>query len=439
MSQQDQSAKDAEHNRKNQAAPATRPVLTPRNMQSAAGTTPAAQAPKPAAPQAAKPPAAPSQPVRPPAAYATGQTRHRLLALSFLIVVILPTLISAWYLWMRAEDRYISTVAFSVRKESASPSMDMLGGLTAFTGDSSASDTDVLYDFLRSEDVVARIDQAVDLRGKFSKGWPRDRIFAFDPNGTIEDLTEYWQNRIQVLYDTSSRIITLNVSAYTPEDARDIAQAAFDESSSTINRLSDIAREDTTRFARAELTRSQQRLTETRQALTGYRIRSQIVDPAADLAGQMGVLGQLQSQLAEALVAYDTLRESARENDPRAIQARQRIDAIRSRIAQEREKFSTPGEGPGGESYAQLLAEYERLASDMEFAEAAFRSAQASYDTALAEAQRQSRYLAAHIEPRVAQASLVPDRPRLLMWIFVGLVLGWAILLLIYYSIRDRR
>lgn len=375
----------------------------------------------------------------PPVETAHLELRHKLILLSFLVVVALPTLVSAWYLWTRAEDQYISTIAFSVRKEEASPSLDIMGGITQLTGGTTASDTDILYDFLRSEDIVARIDKSIDLRSRFSKGWPNDPVFALDPSKSIEELARYWRRQVHVLYDTSTRLITLEVAAFTREDAYEIAKATFEESSRTINRLSDIAREDAMRFARNELDRVQKRLTETRQALTSFRMRTQIVDPMADLAGQMGVLNSLQNQLAEALISLDTLRENARPDDQRVIQAEQRINAIRSRMAEERSKFGAVGEGPGGENYAQLVSEFEKLAADMEFAETAFRSAQGSYDAAVAEAQRQSRYLAAHIEPKLAEASIAPNRPKLLASVFGIMLLVWSVGLLIYYSIRDRR
>jgi capsular polysaccharide transport system permease protein len=377
--------------------------------------------------------------VRPTVPNARMELRHKLILLSFLLVVGLPTLISAWYLWTRAEDQYISTVSFSVRKEDASPSIDILGGITQLASNTTASDTDILYDFLGSEDIVSKIDKTMDLRARFSKAWPDDPVFALNPSLPIEDLTKYWRRQVRVLYDTSTRLITLQVAAFTREDAYEIARAAFDESSRTINRLSDIAREDTTRFARTELEKAQARLTETRQALTTFRMRTQIVDPKADLSGQMGVLNSLQAQLAEALITLDTLHNVARDDDHRVTQAKQKIDAIRARIVDERAKLGAAGEGPAGESYAQLMAEYEKLASDMEFAEVTFRSAQAGYETAVAEAMRQSRYLAAHIEPKIAESSLAPRRAWLLASVFGVMLLGWSIMLLIYYSIRDRR
>ena len=180
-------------------------------------------------------------------------------------------------------------------------------------------------------------------------------------------------------------------------------------------------------------------MTTARQALTAFRMRTQIVDPTADLEGQMGILNSLQAALAETLIELDTLRENATDRDQRVIQTEKKVDAIRNRISEEREKFSASSEGPGGENYAELMAEYEKLSSDMLFDQTAYRSARAAHDIAQAEAQRQSRYLAAHIEPKLAEASLVPNRPYLLACVFGALLLGWSVMLLIYYSVRDRR
>lgn len=382
----------------------------------------------------------PDAPVRPTVSIAHPRRRHWLLLVSFLLMVVLPTALWAWYLWARASDQYVSTVGFSVRKEETTPSIDLLGGLAPLAGGSTgASDTDILYEYIRSQDMVEIIDARLDLQTRFSRAWPRDFVFALDPEDHIEDMTEYWQRQVKVLYDTTSGLITLKISAFTPEDAQEIAAAVFQQSSDKINELSAIARDDATRLAKAELDATREELTTTRQAMTAFRMKSQIVDPEADLAGQMGVLSGLQGQLAEALIAHDLLTENARPTDHRVTQSQQKIDALRRLIDAERGKFGAEGQGPAGESYAQLMAEYEKLAVDREFAEGAYRGARVAYETALAEAQRKSRYLAAHIEPKVAQSSTEPDRPWLLVMIGAMLLAGWSILALIYYSVRDRR
>ena len=391
-------------------------------------------------PMPAAPVPPPIEPVRPTVSVAHPRRRHWLLLISFLLMVVLPTALWAWYLWVRASDQYVSTVGFSVRREDMTPAIDLLGGLAPLAGGGSgASDTDILYEYIRSQDMVETIDAKLDLHARFSRDWPRDFVFALDPEDHIEDMTDYWQRQVKVLYDTTSSLITLKVSAFTPEDAQEIAAAVFQQSSDKINELSAIARDDATKLAKAELDQTRQELTTTRQAMTAFRMKSQIVDPEADLAGQMGVLSGLQGQLAEALIAHDLLIENARPTDHRVTQSQQKIDALRRLIDAERGKFGAEGQGPDGESYAQLMAEYEKLAVDREFAEGAYRGARIAYEAALAEAQRKSRYLAAHIEPKVAQSSTEPDRPWLLIMVTAMLLAGWSILALIYYSVRDRR
>ena len=176
-----------------------------------------------------------------------------------------------------------------------------------------------------------------------------------------------------------------------------------------------------------------------REAMTEFRSRTQIVDPSADLQGQMGLLSTLEQQLAEALISADLLRESTRASDPRITQAERRIEVIQARIEDERRKLGVGGGSGAGEDYATLLAEFERLAVDREFAEQAYTAALATYDQALAEARRKSRYLVAYIRPTLAEASKYPKTIELLAITGFVLTAIWGIGVLIYYSVRDRR
>ncbi len=154
----------------------------------------------------------------------------------------------------------------------------------------------------------------------------------------------------------------------------------------------------------------------------------------------MGLVNTLQAQLAESYIQIDLLRGSTVESDPRIAQAEARISVIENRIAEERRKLGVGGAVTGdGEDYATLISEFERLLVDREFAEQAYVAALAAYDAALAEARRQSRYLAPYIRPTLAETSQFPQRLTLVGLVALFLVTGWAIAVLIFYSLRDRR
>ena len=186
-----------------------------------------------------------------------------------------------------------------------------------------------------------------------------------------------------------------------------IAEAIQDESSKMINDLSAIAREDATRYAREDLDSPMERLKRAREALTAFRVANQIVDVTADIQGQMGLLNTLQAQLAEALIEIDLLTNIRPRGRSAAGAGAAPDRGDRGPDRRRAPEVRHGGDGEGGESYATTVAEFERLTVDREFAERAYVAALSAYDAARAEANRQSRYLAAYISPTLAESSRV--------------------------------
>ena len=367
--------------------------------------------------------------------------RHWGLLVSFLLLVVLPFAAVAYYLYEVAVDQYASTTGFTVRTNEAGAATDVLGGLAAFTGGGGGQrDADILFEFIVSQELVQRVNARMDLVAHYSAPYAQDPVFALAPDATIEGLVDQWQRIVRISYSQSTGLIELRVLAFSPDMARDVAQAIIEESQVLVNELNATARADAMRFAQTDLDSALVRLRTAREALTAFRTRSQIVDPESDLQGRMGVLNNLQQQLAEALIEYDLLGENtANPNDPRLRQSAQRIDVIQARIAQERENFTSSDVQVGGEDYPTLIAEFEGLVVDREFAEESYRAALTALDLARTNATRQSRYLAVFIQPTMPEAAEFPRREVIAGLAGLFLLLGWAILALIFYSIRDRQ
>lgn len=372
--------------------------------------------------------------------------RHWGQVTSFVALVLLPLMAIAMYLFTVAEDQYASVTGFTVQREEGSTPGHFLGISPALMGGQTASDTDVLYAFIQSQDMVERIDALIDLRAHYSRHWTgpvfsSDKAFSLWPGATIEDLVWYWSRIVRVSYDQATGLIEVRVTAFDPDYATELARLIVDESQSMINALSRAARDDTMRYATDDLEEALRRLKEAREALTLYRTKTQIVDPLADLQTRLGVMDNLQQQLAQALISYDLLLETTTETDPRVERADRRISAIRERISSERDTFASDESPHGavGGDYPTLIAEFERLSVDLEFAEQAYRAALTAVDVARENAIRQNRYLATYIDPTRAESADYPKRTMLLGLAGLFLVLAWSILVLIYYAVRDRR
>jgi capsular polysaccharide transport system permease protein len=398
-----------------------------------------ARKPAPRRRAAAKPAAAaeappPVEPVTDPLP-ARARPRHWGMLASFALLVLAPFAVSVWYLWARAADQYHSEVAFSIRSEEAgtSAAAGLLGALTSL-GSGSASDTDILFEYIRSQRIVEEIDAELDLRAIYRRA--RDPVFALGDNASIEALLREWRRMVEVSYDSGGGIIHVRANAFTPEDARTIAAAILAHSGALVNRLSDQAREDAVRFARTELAEAEANVRAQRQRLADFRRDNRIVDPAADAAGQTGLLNALQAQLAQALVDRDMLLSYAEPSDQRVVQVNRRIDAIGERIEAERAALGVAGTAG---TLPVVLGAYEELQVDTEFANTAYTQALGGLTAARAEARRQSRYLAPHIQPTFAESALYPRRVLLAGLTGLFLLLGWSIAMLVYYNVRDNR
>jgi len=400
---------------------------------------PAAQKTPPPKPAANGQKATPPK-VYPPAPAAKIRRRHWGLLGSFVLFVLVPLFCFGLYLWIVAQDQYASSTGLTVRQEEGGGASDLLGGFAQqIAGSVSGSDGEILYEFILSQNLVQKIDAELDLVGHYTSAWPRDPLFALWPDPSIEDLTDYWGRIVRVSHDQGSGLIDVRVLAFSPDIAQRIAQQIVQRSQDEINSLNNQARADATGYALADLEEAVARLKQAREALIAFRSRTQIVDPEADLQSRLGVMSNLQQQLAQALIEWDVLQESARTDDPRVIQAARRIEVIRDRIVQERQSFTTGGTtGALGQDYPSLIAEYEGLIVDREFAEETYRVALTAVDLARANAQRQSRYLATYIQPTQAQSSQYPQRVVLFGIAGFFLLLAWSVMALIYYSVRDR-
>lgn len=366
--------------------------------------------------------------------------RHFGLLLSFLMMVAAPLFVVVYYLYTYAQDQYASDAGFTVRGEESGAATDILGGIAQFAGANTRTDGDILYEFITSAELVGRLSNRMDLVAHYSAPHGIDPVFSLSPDAAFEDLVSHWQDVVRVSYSQNNGLIEIEVLAFDPVTAHTLSTAIVEESQALINELNAQARTDAMRFAELDLEAAITRLRSAREALTQFRTETRIVDPESDLQGRSGVLNTLQQQLAEALIEFDLLSENTTNpNDPRVVQAQRRIEVIRARIEQERLDFATQDIGAGGIDYPTLMARFEGLVVDRQFAEEGYRAALTALDVARTNAARQSRYLAVFIRPTLPESAEFPRRDVIAGLALLFLLLGWSIAALIYYSIRDRQ
>ncbi len=366
------------------------------------------------------------------------KARHHLLVLSLVFLVLLPTAIVGFYLFAIAHDQYHSIVSFSVRSEEMPTSGDFLGAITR-AGSNGASDSEIIREFLESQTVVQIVDRQLDLKSIYNI--PEDDwYFRLGEDPSIEDMVDYWLEMVDVSFP-GAEIIEVKVRAFTPDDAQAIAEVVLAESTRLVNELSTQARRDAVAYARDELAQAEDRLRGIRANLRQFRDVEQQIDPSASAQAALGLVAELEVELAKAQVELGTIKGYLAENAPEIRLLKERIATLEERIAAERMRMGS-GAGINQAGRAQELAEivgtYEELLVDREFAEKAYTTALASYEQAQVEARRQHRYLAAHILPTLSEEPQYPRRWVITSVTLLFLAAFWGILMMVFYSLRDR-
>ncbi len=352
-----------------------------------------------------------------------------------LLVIGLPMLIASTYFLLVATPQYQSEARFLVRTRSGGPTASSaLGSLLTSAGfTSSNEDALAIVDFIKSRDALDDVQQKLNL----VEIWRRPeadfvaRLWDSDPSA--ERLLKYYKRMVSVAHDSSSGTVTLSVRAFRAEDAQVVTEALLDLSEGLVNRLGDRARENTLNVARAEVTRAEQRVIAAREAVTGFRVRERLVDPASEAKASLDIVAKLEATLTQARAELIEKTAYLRPGNPELRNVQNRIDALERQIAIERARITADGQ----QALPQQLAGYERLLLEREFADKQLASATASLETARVDAQRQALFLARVVEPNMAQEAEYPKAGFILISLFAILCVLYAMGWLVVAGVRE--
>lgn len=348
--------------------------------------------------------------------------------IAFLLVVMLPTALSALYFGLIASDRFVSESTFVVRS-AKSPLSGGLGGLLQIVGITrSQDDAYSVQEYLLSRDAVAALTQTIPLREMFNRQGA-DFVARY-PNllyrSSEEELFQYYKSRVSVVHGATTGLTTLKVETFRADDSLKINQTLLGLGEGLVNRMNERIRADAIRFAEAEVKRGEERLVETQVAITEFRNRELMLDPSKSSLIVAELIGRLSAELA-AVTAQLREVEASSPSSPQIPGLQRRMAALEGQITLERQRVSTASDG-----LAEKIAGYERLTLQREFAVKALASAVTSLEVARNEARRQQLYLERVVEPHIPDYAEQPRRLRSVVLVFAGSLMlffvGWLLL-----------
>ncbi|WP_051242804.1 hypothetical protein [Stappia stellulata] len=368
------------------------------------------------------------------------EIRRLILAASFVLCVLVPTLLGAGYFLFIASDRYAASAGFSVRStDSSAVGTDFLGSLTGLSSvGTTTTDSYILLQYLKSRELLEKLRKDIDFHAIYG-GQNVDFFYRLDEDASIESLVKYWDWLITTSFDNTSSIMSFEVEAFSPQDAEKIATLIVRYSQDLINRLSEEARKDAVQFAKKEVASAELRLKIIRESMQVFRSASNSVDPTATAAAQIELITGIEQQLIDLRARLTSLTSSLDESSPPVQRLRQQIRSLEEQLTRKQSEIGGTTEALTGKTVnlSALIANYEELKVEQEFAQQAYATTLASLERARAEADRQQRFLAVFRAPSLPEEALYPERMLNSFLVFIVALIAWGIGTLIVYSVRD--
>lgn len=365
------------------------------------------------------------------------RTRRRRLAVSLSIFVILPTLLSAVLFGWFITPRYVSEAQMTVQSDDTQ-ALGLLSGILGSVGSAgNLNVAPVLIEYIHSQAMLDTLQEWLDLKSHYSQ----DGIDVFsrlEDSPTKEEFLDYYRSRVEAVLDTETHIIRLNVQAYDPDYAKAVAEAAITLTEDLANSLSDRRREDSVNFARREVQRAEERLRGVRMMLVEFRNEHKDLDPAGSAAAIAGIVGGIEQDLSTARTEMAGMRAFMRDDSPQMIAIKARINALNEQLKQEKARLVGKGTSDAPETYNQVLAAYEQILIEEEFAREAFSSATTALEAARVTAARQTSYIVDFVPPLLPDEAGEPEVGMAVLTTFLVSLLAFALGGLLVTAIREQ-
>lgn len=350
------------------------------------------------------------------------------------IFVLLPTMLTFGYCAFVASPMYESQTKFAVRSSIEQPIGIDIASQLFKTGSSSLQDARIVDAYLRSPDLVERLDSRLKLIDHYSDSH-RDILSRLSSAPTLWDKESFWQRVSQSKIDVDSGIVTFTVRAYTPDMAQNIAASVLRQGEALINEMNERSRTDAIRLAESEVKVAQERIVKAQKALEAFRDEHKELDPKATATGLQSLVFELEGERAKVKAELAEARSYMKPTAPQVRALEKRLAAVETQLNAEKARIA--GSPAGGSTINSWVSQYENLMIESEFAQKQLTTAMSAYEQARSMALAKSRYLVAIQQPTLPDESRYPRTWVFTLCAFFGFFLIYGLVRLIVASIRE--
>lgn len=337
--------------------------------------------------------------------------------LGYLYFILLACVVA--YVWVLAQDRFISQASFTIARQDPASGAGNLGGFSIpGLSDPGSADSQVAIGFVSSSDLLLEIEKEFILREHYASP-QQDFVFRLPENTLLEDRLQYYRKRIFAHFDKDSGLTMLSVDTFDRALSKRIADRILKETETFINNLNQSVADQQLAFIRSEVERAEKNVSQVSLELLALQNQYGIVTPDAAIKASLQTIQEIKMERIKTETELASIQRDS-PNSPRIDSIASRLKSLDEQIALEATRIS----GPEKDRLNQVLARYKELEIKLEFAVKMRTTAETLFEKHRVESSGQSRFISVIQHPIMPEAVGYPLR-----WYATATITGAGILL----------
>ncbi|AEY02694.1 hypothetical protein GU3_14705 [Oceanimonas sp. GK1] len=306
-----------------------------------------------------------------------------------------------WFAW--AADRYVSRA--TVVLESPQIAAPEFSFSSLIKGTSGHSDLLLLREHLLSTDMLKKVEAELPFRQHYSQNGD---LFSrlWDASAPIEEVHEYFKKRVSVELDEYAGVLNIEVQAFTPEFAHQLAALLLQSGEAHMNDMGQRLAEEQVKFLERQVERLEHRLNTERAALLAYQNEHGLISPLHTVESLNQVVGTLEGELARLQARYTAAQSYQSTRSAEMVQIKNEINALQTQIDRERNRLAQET----GNALNRISADYQTLELKAQFAQQTYSSALAALENTRIEAARKLKQVSVLQSPLQPEYATQPER-----------------------------
>lgn len=351
------------------------------------------------------------------------------ILISFLLVVVFPSICASFYYGFLASDQYAVEAQFTVMGGEVQASTDGFGAVTGIPLLAIIQDTQIIANYISSRAIVEELQKVAGFQSAYEDK-SIDWLARLPANRPIEKIVRYWKQMSSVSISMPSGIVHVEIRAFDPAATARIGGAVIDLSEKLVNELNARTNSDMVKNTQLELERAADRLAKARANLEQARNDEGILDATRAAETLNKLITEAKASLLSLQQERATQLKYVQETSPQMRVLTSRIDAVRGQIQDLEGKLtsaSAQAVNVGG-PLSNSITKFAILDLERQIAERLYAGSAAALEIARITAERKAMYLNTFVWPVEPQYPLYPKRTLMTALIILGALGTWGIL-----------